>query len=319
MLSTVAPSQASALRDGGAATELRGGRAVPYDFKHPNRVSKDQIRKLENIHDGFASALGTSLSTIQRSLVDVDLISVDQITYTEFIASLKSPSCSYTFRMPPLDGICVMDVDLALAFAIVDRLFGGRGASLETKRELTGIERAVMQRIAVRVLDQLVESWHRVMAATSELVGLETNPQFLQAVAPGETVIVITLQLNMAVAGGCVRICYPYVMLESVLERLAAQGWTERSRTGRVQTDRASVERMIRRVAVTVDGQLTEIQIALGKLLEIKPGTIIPLPLRVGEAVTLKVAGEKKFKGTLGTVGRRRAVRIEGPLHSEGG
>lgn len=317
LLSAVAPSQPVANRDQRSVSALKRGRAVPYDFKHPNRVSKDQIRKLETIHDSFAGALGTSLSTIQRALVDVALLAVDQITYTEFIASLQSPSCSYTFRMPPLEGMCVVDFHPTLAFAIVDRLFGGRGASLETQRELTGMERAVMQRIAVRVLDQLAVSWHRVIDATAEIVGCETNPQFLQVVGPGETVIVITLQLNMAAAGGSLTICYPYVALESVLERLAAQSWTERSRRGRIQTDRVSVEAMVRRVAVPVDGQLADTEIALGDLLAMEPGAIIPLPLRVGEAITLRVAGEKKFTGTLGTVGRRRAVRIKGPLLSE--
>lgn len=313
------PSQATPARGGHSAGDRKGGRAIPYDFKHPNRVSKDQIRKIETIHDGFASTLATSLSTAQRSLVDVHLVAVDQITYTEFVTSLRSPSCSYTFHMSPLDGTCVLDVDLSLALAILDRMFGGRGAPIAARRELTRLERTVMQRIAARILDQLAESWHRIMDATATIVGLESNPQFLQAAPPGETVIAITLQLSMAASGGCVRICYPHVMLEGVLARLSTQSWAERTRRGRAQTDRASILNLIRPVAVTLDGQLAETQIPLGKLMEIEPGTIIPLALRVGEAVTLRVAGEKKFAGTLGTVGRRRAVRIEGPLQSEGG
>jgi flagellar motor switch protein FliM len=318
LLNTVTQPGAAQASDARAVTGAKSGQATVYDFKHPNRVSKDQIRKLENIHDTFANSLGSSLSTIQRSIVDVDLVSVDQITYTEFIMSLKSPSCSYTFRMPPLEGLSVVDFNPALAFAIVDRLFGGRGAALETERELTGIERSVMQRIVVRVLEQLVESWGRVLEASAETVGFETNPQFIQVVPPGETVIVVTLQVNMTQAGGCLTICYPYVTLEGVLDKLATQNWIESTRFGRAEVDREVIEQMIRRLQLPLDGQLAETAITLRELLELEPGMVIPLPLRVGQPVTLRVAGKRKFTGTLGTLGRRRAVQIERPLLMEG-
>jgi len=301
-----------------SAANLKRGRAIPYDFKHPNRVSKDQVRKLETMHDSFATALGTSLSTVQRSLVDVALSSVEQITYTEFIASLKTPSCSYTFQMRPLDGPCILDIEPPLAFAMIDRMCGGPGDALRTRREMTVIERSVLERMAVRVLEHLAAGWHRVVDAVAEIVTFESNPQFLQVVAPGETVIVITLQVGMAVASGTLTFCYPYVALESVLKRLAAHRWTDRSRPSNPPAQRTSVERTIRRVSVSVDGQLLETEIALGDLLTIQPGSILSLPHGVGEAVILRVGSENKFTGTLGTVGRRRAVRIEGPLQSEG-
>ncbi|MCH9032740.1 MAG: flagellar motor switch protein FliM, partial [candidate division Zixibacteria bacterium] len=120
---------------------------VTYDFKHPNRVSKDQIRTLENLHDNFAGHFASSLAGITRAVAEVELVSIDQITYSEFITSLYAPSCTYTFTAPPMDGACVVDFSPTLAFAFVERMFGGTGKILETDRELTGIERAVMKRI----------------------------------------------------------------------------------------------------------------------------------------------------------------------------
>jgi flagellar motor switch protein FliM len=146
-------------------------RAMPYDFKHPNRVSKDQLRKFENIHDTFAGKLSSALSNIQRAMVDVELVSVDQVTYTEFINSLKAPSCTYTFELAPLKGLCIIDIKSSLTFAIVDRLFGGRGSALTSERELTGIERNVMRSIMGRVFEELEHGWERVQEVKARPAG----------------------------------------------------------------------------------------------------------------------------------------------------
>ena len=110
-----------------------------YDFRHPARISKDQLRTLQNLHDNFARLLSSTFSTLQRSIIEINLVSVDQITYSEFIMSLSSPSCTYTFRMEPLQGVAIIDFSQSVVFSFVDRLFGGRGTSIVTEREITWI------------------------------------------------------------------------------------------------------------------------------------------------------------------------------------
>ena len=126
-----------------------------YDFRHPARVSKDQLRTLQNLHDNFARLLSSTFSTLQRSIIEINLVSVDQITYSEFIMSLSSPSCTYTFRMEPLEGVAVIDFSQSVVFSFVDRLFGGRGTSIVTEREITWIEKSVMNNIINRSLRDL--------------------------------------------------------------------------------------------------------------------------------------------------------------------
>ncbi len=310
LLSTVAQSEADLGRTPqvGAPTPSR---AVAYDFKHPNRVSKDQLRKLENIHDTFAGQMSSALSTIQRAMVDTDLVSVDQITYTEFISSLKSPSCTYTFKLDPLEGLCIIDFNPALAFAIVDRLFGGRGAALEAERELTGIERSVMRRIMSRVFEQLALAWERILEVKAEPVGFETNPHFIQIVPPGETVIVVSLQLNMPAAGGIISIGYPYVTLEPILDKLATQNWLGSARAGTQPNSRREVQDVLRQLEVAVSARLGMAQLSMADVLSLEPGMVIPLDMKVGDRVTVQVEGLTKYSATVGQAGRRKAVRIE--------
>lgn len=321
LLSTVASSTDSA-RDG-VISESGGGAAsepvaVPYDFKHPNRVSKDQLRMLENIHDNFAGQLASALSNVQRSMVDAELISVDQITYTEFITSLKSPSCTYTFKVPPMEGLCLIDFNPSLAFSFVDRLFGGRGASLDTDRELTGIERAVMQKIILRVFQELKVAWARAIALEPAAVGFETNPQFIQIVPPGETVIVVSLQLNMPSSSGIISVCYPYVTLESQLEQLSTQNWLNRSDAKGASEEKKIVNRFVRGTDVQIEAHLADKNMSMREVLALEAGSVIPLKIRVGEPISVRVGGIHKFTASVGTMGRHRAVRIEGPAKESG-
>ena len=126
-----------------------------YDFKHPDRISKDQMRTMENMHDNLADQLGSIYSTLQRTVVDVDLISVDQITYSEYISSLQSPSCTYTMSLEPLEGVAIIDFSPPVAFSFVDRTFGGSGRPMGMERELTGIEKSVIDKIVNRTLREL--------------------------------------------------------------------------------------------------------------------------------------------------------------------
>ena len=158
-----------------------------YDFRHPARVSKDQLRTLQNLHDNFARLLSSSFSTLQRSIIEISLVSVDQITYSEFIMSLSSPSCTYTFRMEPLDGVAVIDFSQSVVFSFVDRLFGGRGTSIVTEREITWIEKSVMNGIINRSLRDLERTWERVIPLECNVEMLETNPEFVQVVPASET------------------------------------------------------------------------------------------------------------------------------------
>ena len=193
LLTTVSAGDASG-EDGYEDAKLRS--IVAYDFKHPNRVSKDQIRTLENMHDNFAGHFGSTLSAILRTIVDVDLVSVDQITYSEFIMSLVSPSCTYTFSARPLEAVCLVDFNPTLTFSLIDRMFGGHGKILETERELTGIERSVMGRLVERLYAELEKSWEHIVKVELDQISFETNPQFIQIVPPGETVVVISFQVG---------------------------------------------------------------------------------------------------------------------------
>lgn len=283
---------------------------VVYDFKHPNRVSKDQLRTLESMHDNFAGHIGSVLSNLQRAMVDVDLVSVDQITYSEFIMSLVTPSCTYTFSAEPLEGACILDFNPTLTYSFIERMFGGSGKVLDTGRELTGIERSLMNRI-VRVVFREVESaWAHICPIKVQQLSLETNPQFVQIVPPGETVIVISFQLKMLQSSGLMTICYPYMALESTIGKLSAQNWIDATKKKSLTHDSDLNKANLLALAMPVTATLADAQVRIRDFLDMNIGDVITTDKKIVQEMEVSVRGRKKFLARPGLVGKKRGFIV---------
>jgi len=287
-----------------------GRKAVLYDFKHPNRVSKDQLRSLESLHDNFANQFGSALSGFTRSVVDVDLISVDQITYSEFVMSLATPSCTYIFALSPIEGAGILDFNPSVAFSFVDRMFGGKGKALTTERELTGIERSIMSKIIARAFQGLGKSWEHVDKLEFKQSAFESNPQFIQIVPPGETVIVVSLQIKMLSSSGLITLCYPYLTLEPIMEKLSAQHWIEAKKRSDEGNRFESNTKSISEVKTKITAFLGNTTLTLKDFIGLKPGDVVRLDESESDDSVIFIGDSKKFVGRPGIMGRNKAVKI---------
>jgi len=283
---------------------------IVYDFKHPNRVSKDQLRTLENMHDNFAGHMGSVLSNLLRAMLDVDLVSVDQITYSEFIMSLMSPSCTFTYTAEPLDGACIVDFNPTLTYAFVERMFGGSGKVLDTGREMTGIERSLMNRIVEVVYKELEDAWAHICPVKTKQISLETNPQFVQIVPPGETVITVSFQLKLLQSTGLMTICYPYVALESIIGRLSAQNWIDATKKkSHGKNSEINRENLIN-LTIPLSAILADTEVRIGDFLNLKIGDVITTDHKINQEVDVFIRHRKKFTARPGLVGRKKGLIV---------
>ncbi len=295
------------------ATDDKLRSVVLYDFKHPNRVSKDQLRTLENMHENFAGHIGSVLSNIQRAMLDVDLVSVDQITYSEFIMSLVSPSCTYTFTAEPLEGACIIDFNPTLTYTFVERMFGGSGKVLDTGREMTGIEKALMNRIVQVVFKELDDAWKGVVPISIKQLSLETNPQFVQIVPPGETVIVISFQLKLLQSTGLMTICYPYVALESIMDKLSVQNWIDATKKRTKEHDAFINKKNLVHLKTPITAVLAGTEVKIRDFLSLKIGDVVTTEHKINQDIDIYIKDKKKFRARPGMVGKKRGFVVTGP------
>ncbi|MFC1606761.1 flagellar motor switch protein FliM [Candidatus Latescibacterota bacterium] len=281
-----------------------------YDFRHPARVSKDQLRTLQNLHDNFARLLSATFSTLQRAVIEINLVSVDQITYSEFIMSLSSPSCTYTFRMEPLEGVAIIDFSQSVVFSFVDRLFGGRGASIITEREITWIEKSVMNNIINRTLRDLERTWERIIPLECNVEMLETNPEFVQVVPSSETVVLISFELKSENVSGLINLCYPYISIEPIALRLGGQNLVSSAKE--VPQEELMKNRLrVQVFEALVRATLGEANLSVQKMLDLNPNDVITLDKRLGEDIDIFVEDELKFTGRAGLLGKYKAVEVK--------
>ena len=271
-----------------------------YDFKHPARVNKDQLRTLENLHDNYARLLSCTLSGAMRAVVDVDTAFVDQTTYAEFITSLSNPSCSYQFTLGPTNGQAIIDVAMPLVFALVDRTFGGEGSSQGvTARQLSQIEMGVLHRkggVVKSAIEDLEATWEPILPVEITDIELETNPEFMQITAASEIVILLAFEVNSTNASGLISLCYPFFTLESILPRLGQPGFVRRGRPDAEETARRNRARLAN-TYVPVKAELGRRTLSVKEARQVRVGDVLSVDTRKDEPAVVYVGDEPKFLG----------------------
>ena len=282
-----------------------------YDFKRPDKFSKDHIRTISIMHESFSRLTTTSLSAQLRSLVQVHVASVDQLTYEEFIRSIPNPTTLAVINMDPLKGSAILEIDPAVTYSIIDRLFGGQGEGTKFSRELTEIEQSVMENIIVRVLGNMREAWSAVIDLRPRLGNMETNPQFAQIVPPTEMVVLVTLETKVGEVEGMMNFCIPYLTIEPIISKLSAQYWYSSVRRGATTENLTILRDRLSTIAVNMVTEIGSMNLTVREVLAIRTGDVIRLAdTRVGDPMVVAVGNKDKFLCRPGVVGNRVAVQV---------
>lgn len=282
-----------------------------YDFKRPDKFSKEQIRTVSIMHETFARLTTTSLSANLRSLVQVHVASVDQLIYEEFIRSIPNPTTMAVINMDPLKGQSILEIDPSITFAIIDRLFGGQGEGAKVMRDLTDIETTVMEGIIVRILGNMREAWNQVVDLRPRLGQIETNPQFAQIVPPTEMVILVTLETKVGDVEGMMNLCIPYLTIEMIISKLSAQYWYSAVRRGTTTENMRILRERLSGINIDVVAEIGRTNLSVQEVLSLRLGDVIRLPnVKVSDQMQLNIANRTKFLCKPGQLGKKVAVQI---------
>lgn len=282
----------------------------PFDFRRPSKFSKDQLRTMEMLHENFCRLAQTQLAGLLRAMVEIEVVSADQVSYGEFVNSMPVPTLINIVTMEPLEGNAVLELNLPIVFSMIDRLVGGPGTHRPKLRELTEIEHALLQGVTEVLLTALSEAWATVVPVRFRRVGAEMNPQFAQIVAPSDMVVLISFELRVGAATGMLSLCVPYLVLEPAVGKLTAQSYFSNLSGSSSPELRDNIASRLGSVTVPVVVELGTAQLQVGDLLSLAPGDVVPLSIPPGSDVTVRVGRHHAFRAQPGTRGRRSAVQI---------
>ena len=286
----------------------------PYDFKRPERVSKDQMRALENLHEGFSRNFGASVSGFLRTIVEVKVANIEQMTFSEFTHSLPNPTCFNLLAMDALEGNFCLEISPLIIYPVIDRLLGGSNADLFIpQRPLTAIELRLAQKIIDRAMSSAEEAWLNVIPLKFTLEETESNPQLVQIVPPNEVVVVVGFEMKMGGRAGTMSLCVPYKTIEPVIDKLSNQNWGAYGKSGRDGNTRAKVAENLDSARLTISAILADTSIKLDELMSLQAGDVIITEKAANAPLTLTVGGKRKYIGHVGQYRGNRAFKVGRP------
>ena len=293
-------------------------RVILYDFKHPNLISKDQMRLLENIHENFSRNFGVFLSAQLRMIVEIELLAIDQLLYSEFVMSIAPPGCLYVMNMDEPSGEAIVEISPSLVLFIVEKLFGGRGSFISsTSRSISAIEEKIMRHIIERGMQDLGNVWSPVTPINFGLSRYESNPEFIQIVPSAEPVVVVSLQIKIHDHKMLMNFCYPYRWLSEMVGRPDVQ---DNLQFGGRSTDDEEYQIMevnVRRALCPVSADLGRTTLTIDDFIHLQPGDLLVLDERMNDESTVYVRGKPVFKGVVGTHDKSRAILLTEILEKE--
>ena len=285
-------------------------RVRTYDFKRALRFSKDQIRSLTRIHENFARLLTTYFSAQLRTYVQISVASVDQVPYEEFIRSVPKMTILNIFSVAPLNGRIIFEFNPNIAYAMLDRLLGGKGNGVNKVDSLTEIETILMSQLFDRAMDNLQEAWSSMIHIDPVLEEFEVNPQFLQLVSPNETVIVVSLNTTIGESSGMINICIPHVVLEPIVSKLSVHYWMQSTSTENDPAEYQNLTSTIEDAIVEMRAILGQTDISVEDFLNLTKNDVIQLTQDTDQPLLLQVDEEPKFYVQAGKQKSKMAVQI---------
>ena len=275
------------------------------------------MRALQMLHEGFGRSFAAALSALLRSVVDVKLTGVDQLTYSEFVFGLENPGCLNLLKAEPLEGNLLLDINPSILFPIIDRLLGGgREMGALARRSLTEIELRLVSRITGLFLDELRHAWENVLDLKPAVLQVQSNPQAVQLVPPDDAVVVIGFELTIGDVRGMMNLCIPYNSIERIGSKLSANNWVSYGRKNASPETIRQISETICSSPVGVQVRLAQTKIGTGELMSLRVGDIITTQKDIHQPVIVSVEGVPKFRAKLGACKGHKAIMIQSAIEN---
>jgi len=281
-----------------------------YDFKSPQKFSKDHLRALELIHENYARLMASYLSAQLGINVKVQVETTEQITYDEFIHSIPNTTILTIFKMPPLSGSILFETNPQFSFQVLDILLGGVGSRSVKVKEFSEIDKNILRNVNEGLLGNLKTAWQDVLEVEPEIISLETNPSLNQTLAPNEPVALITFSVEMNNSSTFINICIPYLSIEKVIDKLVVQYWFRENDEEIANESRNKLKDRLNIVSVQITGILGDTNITIDEFLQLTEGDVITLDNPSNSPIKVLVGGQQHYTGKPGTIGKNRGIQI---------
>jgi len=292
-----------------ADTGAERKKAVPCDLRRANQPTPDHVSAITTLHETFARRLSSSLAAYFRVTFEVNLMSVEQLTYWDFLSRMPELTYFASMHALPIDARAAIQLDMSLAFPIVDVILGGSGQETIETRDLTEIEEQILETVFRLIVQDLQTTWSSTMPIEFQFEQRQRNVQMQSTMQPGERILCLTFEARVSDVVGTLAMVFPAVVASALLRRLSAQ-WSYSERTPSLDS-RRRLRELILESRFLADLSLPGSSITIRQLVNLEVGHVLSLPKRAREPVHLNIAGEPMFRAHPVQHGTQRAAKIQ--------
>jgi flagellar motor switch protein FliM len=303
----------TSVEEEGAGKRTREKRIVEYDFVRPNKLSGEQLRSLQRMHEAIAQNITMILSTYLRINIEVNILSLGELTFEVFRNSLPNPTLINVLSLLPIQERGIATMDMKLAFSLIDRMLGGPGKPLDRIRTLTTIEQSVLDNVIKRFLNQLAQGWKELMAFDPVVEAREMDPQFVQVIPSSEMVLVATFSITAPgeIEPGELCFCIPFISLEGMVSQLGNQFRFAAMKRSQSPSQRKHLDRVVKQTTLEVACELGTTDLTIGEVIDLKVGDVLMLDQGHDAQLVGRVAGRQRLMGRPGIIGRKAGYLVE--------
>lgn len=293
----------------GTGEATRDNSIVPFDFSRLDRIPKSQLRSVHLVHENFSRNLASSLSAYFRDYVSMNLVSLEQISYGEYLEGLASPTFIAYVGLHPYDGTAVMEINSGLVFTFVEMLLGGSGKTvLSSQRKATEIEKSLMQNLLRIILQDLSEAWKAVADLRFAVQSLADEPQGFHVLSPAEAVVAIGIEVRVASMTGMINLAIPSIFIKRLRHMFDRLRRIHRAESK--HRDQIRMAELLAKTSVQVEVRLDGPTISTHSLLDLNVGDVLTLDYPVDRDVTALLNGQPKFYGDIAAAGQKSVFRV---------
>ena len=298
---------------GATSEESQTNKVQPYDFRRPDRIAKDQLRSIHMLHENFARSLASSLSAYLRAYVVVNLVSVEQLSFGEFSRVMPSPTSIISLGLRPFDGNAVLELNPSLVFPILEMLLGAgaRAGATKIEREITEIERSILEAIYRIILHDLKDAWRGISLMAFSIESHETEPSLLQILAPNEAIVAISLEIRIGEMSGMMNIGLPSIIIKMLRQKFDQQ-WSVRKSESTAE-EQSRVLRLVKQSKTKVEVRLQGPTLSVGDLLQLEAGDVLTFDYPLNKNIDLLINGKVKYQGEIVVAAGKRGLQINKP------
>ncbi|AEV88799.1 flagellar motor switch protein FliM [Actinoplanes sp. SE50] len=253
----------------------QGGGPTAYDFRRPIKLSREHVRTLQIAFETYARSCGTLLTTRLRAVSNVSLISIEQLNYDEYVASLANPTIIGVVALDPLPGTVLIEIAQSAVMTAIDHMLGGPGGS-QPERPLTEVEMPLLRGLIERMLGELRYGFESLVDIQPHLKEIEYNAQFLRAHAPGDAVVVASFETKIGAEECISTICLPFNTILPVLSRQEAVVLSAAERQVKDKALR-NLTAGLSAAPIDVAVRFQPIRMRTDDIVDLRPGDVVPL------------------------------------------